>query len=203
MKKLLLATILLFAFIQKPFAQTTAMGPVERKFTDALCTCIGEIDQSKLTTAKEASDAFMNCFMAKSDMFVDLAAEKHVDMEDQQAMHKLGTEIGKNLVAEKCPGFLKLAVKMSGKTETEANTTEGSFKRVENKGFNYIVLTGADGSEKSFLWLRQFTGSEIFMADTAKYTGKNLRISWREIEVYLPQAKGYYNVKEITGIEVL
>ncbi|WP_461453499.1 hypothetical protein [Mucilaginibacter sp.] len=206
MKKILLLSLLLFVLTQKPFAQTTASGPVERKLTGALCSCIGTIDQSKLTTAKEATDAFMKCFLAQSDLLVDLAAEKHVDMEDKQAMHELGVEIGKELVKEKCPGFLTLAVKMSGKTDDDippVNAMEGTFKRINNKGFNFIVLTDGSGNEKTFLWLRQFAGSEKFMGETTKYIGKKLKISWQDIEVYLPQAKGYYKVKEITGIEVL
>jgi hypothetical protein len=36
-----------------------------------------------------------------------------------------------------------------------------------------------------------------------KLAGKKIDITWQEMEVYLPQAKGYYVVKEITGITVL
>ena len=88
----------------------------------------------------------------------------------------------------------------SEKNNQGTGSTTGTFKRIDNKGFNYIVIT-ENGNEKSFLWLTQFAGSEKFMDNTTSLTGKNLNVSWKEIEVYLPQAKGYYKVKEITGID--
>ena len=39
------------------------------------------------------------------------------------------------------------------------------------------------------------------MNGTTALTGKNLKITWEEIEVYLPQVKGYYKVKEITRVD--
>ncbi|MEO6633843.1 MAG: hypothetical protein ABIN13_19020, partial [Mucilaginibacter sp.] len=58
-------------------------------------------------------------------------------------------------------------------------------------------------SEKSFLWLREFPGSDKFMNSPAQLKGKKLKVTWHEMEVYLPQAKGYYKVKEITAIDFL
>jgi hypothetical protein len=205
MKKISLILLLCASFFNS--RAQTQIGPVEQKFTDALCGSLNQLDMSKINSSKEADQAFMQCFMAHSDMFSALADEKKVSMEDQQAMHDLGVGIGKNLLNEKCDGFLKLAVKMADKSSdnenAESSTTEGAFKRVDNKGFNYIVITDDTGNEKSFLWLRQFPGSENFMNGTGKYIGKKLKISWLEMEVYLPAANGYYNVKEITGIGVL
>ena len=86
--------------------------------------------------------------------------------------------------------------------EEAVGASTGKFKRIDNKGFNYIVITGSGGNEKSFLWLRQFPGSENFMNGSLKYIGKNVTIKYQEIEVYLPQAKGYYRVKEITSLDI-
>ena len=109
---------------------------------------------------------------------------------------------------QNCTAFLSLSVAMAKKNGNdqsmlETHSTTGSFKRIDIKGFNYFVINDENHSEKSFLWLRQFPGSESFMGGTIKFAGKKLKINWQEIEVYLPQAKGYYKVKEITGIEVL
>ena len=124
-------------------------------------------------------------------------------MDDDNAMHDLGIDIGKDLLKEKCEDFMKLAVKMAQKDDAETkSTTEGKFKRIDNKGFNYIVLTDNNNQEKSFLWLRQFPGSESFTTNTAQYLGKRIKIDWKEIEVYLPQARGYYKVKEIISLDV-
>ena len=53
------------------------------------------------------------------------------------------------------------------------------------------------------MWLKQFAGSETFIGVTTKFAGKKIKISWQEIEVYLPAAKGYYKVKEVVAIDIL
>jgi len=205
MKRILSVLIFSIFYAVALHAQTTAMGPAEKKLTDSLCSCITHLDQNKIHTKKEAMDAFMDCFTKQSDMLVEVTQEKNLSMEDNAAMHSLGVEIAKNLMNEKCAGFMQLAVKMAQKGDagSEASSTEGKFKRIDNKGFNYIIVAGDDNQEKSFLWLEQFSGSENFMSNPASLAGKTLKIDWKEIEVYLPGSKGYYKVKEITGITVL
>jgi hypothetical protein len=204
MKRFLPVLIFSIFYAATLHAQTAAMGPVEKKLTDSLCSCITHLDQNKLHTKKEATDAFMDCFTKQSDLLVEVAQEKKLDMTDNAAMHDLGVEIAKNLMNEKCAGFMQLAVKMAQKGDAGSSPTiEGRFKRIENKGFNYIIVADDDNQEKSFLWLQQFSGSENFMKDPENLAGKRLRIDWKEIEVYLPDARGYYKVKEITGITIL
>lgn len=202
MKKIIL--FLLVIGFGNAYAQTP--GPVEKKLTEELCNCINKLDISKITTAEQANKAFMECFMGQMDKAPDLAAERGVQMTDNDAMRKIGNDVGINLLKQKCEGFMKLAVVMAkakGGDEEVNSTTTGVFKRIDVKGFNYVVLTDAAGSEKSFLWLRQFAGSEKLTVPAVQLMKKQLKISWAEIEVYLPQAKGYYKVKEITAIEFL
>ncbi len=203
MKRFFPALIFSIFYAATLHAQTPAMGPAEKKLTDSLCSCITHLDQSTLHTKKEATDAFMECFTKQADLLVGVAEEKKLSMEDNAAMHGLGVEIAKNLMNEKCTGFMQLAVKMAQKGDAESSSIEGKFKRIDNKGFNYIIVADEDNQEKSFLWLHQFSGSETFMRDPASLTGKRLKIDWKEIEVYLPESKGYYKVKEITAITVL
>jgi hypothetical protein len=202
MKRFLPVLIYSIFYAATLHAQTPAVGPVERKITDSICNCITRLDQSKLHTKKEASDAFMDCFTKQADQLVALAEEKNVSIEDNVAMHALGVGLGKNLLNQNCQGFIQLAIKMAQKDDPGASSTQGKFKRIDNKGFNYIVLVDENNQEKSFLWLQQFTGSENFK-NPASFAGKGLKIDWKEIEVYLPEAKGYYKVKEITAITVL
>jgi len=202
MKKLLLLLLIIAGF-NIADAQTTP-GPAETKLTNALCDCITKLDKSKLTGAKEAKQAFMDCFSGQADLFPDVAAERHVEFTDHDAMKKIGADIGVNLLKQKCDGFMQLAVKMAEKDKEapETQSTTGTFKRIDTKGFNYIVIA-SEGSERSYLWLRQFPGSEKFTGITTKYIGKSMKITWQEMEVYLPAAKGYYKVKEITAVDVL
>ncbi|MGZ3766527.1 MAG: hypothetical protein ACXVB0_21645 [Mucilaginibacter sp.] len=207
MKKLLLILLLPVLFSQRSSAQADHVpGPAEKKLTDSLCAALGRLDLSKIGSGKDAEDAFMNCFMQQSSMFESVATERKVAMDDDVAMHQIGVDIGKNLLKEKCDAFLKLAMKIAEKSKSNGDessgSTYGTFKRIDNKGFNYIAVTDAGGNERSFLWLRQFSGSGKFTNGAADLAGKKLKIGWKELEVYLPQAKGYYKVKEIVSIEV-
>ena len=206
MKKnlILLITIVLLTGV-KVTAQT--IGPAQQRFLDSLCKGLSKIDVSKIKTKKEATDVFETCFESYAEQLVDVAKEKNVEITDEAAMNTIGNEIGKNLLTQKCGSFMQLAMKMAkddDSDEAAAQTTAGTFKRIDNKGFNYIVITDKAGVEKSFIWLRQFADSEKFMGTEAnKMIGKKIEITSKPIEVYLPLAKGYYAVKEITSVSFL
>lgn len=205
MKKTLLLITCLFAFSVFVNAQTKP-GPAEQKLIDALCEDLGKIDMSAIHNKQEATEAFMSSFASQSGLLMEVAQEHGVEVTDQPAMHKLGLGIGLNLMQQKCAPFIKLATLMAQNQVSEAESDQvigGTFKRIDNKGFNYLVIADKKGSEVSFLWLRQFSGSEKFMNKTALLAGKKLVVTWQEIEVYLPLAKGYYKVKEITGVQFL
>lgn len=202
LKKLAIVLLSLLAFTTSK-AQTT-IGPAEKKLTDSLCNALGRLDMSTIHTKEEANNAFMECFGRFASILIEVAEEHKVEMSDGEAMRLIGQGIGKNLMRENCPSFMKIAVKMAGKDTDEgaASSTAGTVKRIDNKGFNYVVITDQQGKEKSFLWLREFAGSDKFTGLPASYTGKKVTIKWQEMEVYLPQAKGYYKVKEITGVQL-
>lgn len=181
------------------------IGPVQRKMLDTLCNCMSKIDMTKIKTPDEADNAFSNCFNNNVDMLIDVAKEEGLDFSIPEDQEKVGALIGQNLLKDKCAIFLKLAVIMAKKDDeknVQKESTTGTFKRIDLKGFNYIVIDDA-GSQKSFLWLREFAGSDKFTGPTTTLLNKKLKITWQEIEVYLPAAKGYYKVKEITAIDIL
>ena len=181
-------------------------GPVEKQITDSICACMSRLDISKITTKQEAETAFGNCFAKQSSLLIPLAAEKKVEITDQPAMREIGIQIGKNLLNQNCEAFLKLSMVMvkdqgSDAVGLNSGTTEGVLKRIETKDFNYFVITGPDNKERKFLWLHQFPDSEKF-ANPASYIGKKISIQWQELEAYIPAAKGYFQLKEVTSISL-
>jgi hypothetical protein len=206
MKKLLLVAAIFSFFFQFAFAQTArVVGPVEKKVTDSICNALSRRDISKVTNKKEALALYTSCVMEHADLLQELAEESKVEFSDQSAMEKIGLNIATNLMKNNCANFIKLSAYFAEeKTNTDnlTSSTTGTLKRIDNKGFNYLVIS-ENGAEKSFLWLRQFAGSEKLNNGVAAIAGKKVKISWQEIEVYLPVAKGYYKVKEITGLNFL
>ena len=203
MKKTLFLLALIVAFYQKTNAQTK-ISANEQKLTDTICNCLTKVDLSKITSKKDAIAVFTDCFTKRTDLLMQLANEKHIDPADRPSMRQIGVDIGKDLLSENCVAFTNISVKMAQKDNEQAGeeVSEGEFKRIDVRGFNYIVLADSTSREKSFIWLRQFPGSEKFMNGGTAYIGKNVKIKYQELEVYLPQARGYYKVKEIVSLNV-
>ncbi|MDX5348029.1 MAG: hypothetical protein LPJ89_03265 [Hymenobacteraceae bacterium] len=206
MKQLLSTCIFLFLFTTIGFAQKTP-GPAEVAITDSICNCISNVDYAKITSEKSAEKVFVECIAKQPSLMVKFAEERKVSFSNQAAMRQLGEELGKNLLNTNCPGFMKLTMAMvehsEGNDEELSGVTYGKLKRIETKDFNYLVVTDDENKEKNFIWLRHFPGSDNFMNNTGKLVGKKLKIDWQEIEVYIPAAKNYYKIKEITGVEVM
>ncbi|WP_345950845.1 hypothetical protein ABDD95_05225 [Mucilaginibacter sp. PAMB04274] len=206
MQKISLLLIMAFTAITALKAQTKP-GPAEKKLTDSICNCVNQVNVSSIKTTEAANAAIMDCFTKYTSILMEIAEERKIEFTNDDAMSQIGTDIGKNLLKQNCSNFIKLSVISNKQDESASNNTSGSttgtFKRMENKGFNYIVLLDADSKERTFLWLRQFAGSENLSNRPASYAGKKVKINWKEIEVYLPQAKGYYKVKEITAVDIL
>lgn len=204
MNKFLLAAFACLFFTAGVFAQKKP-GPAEKKLTDTICACMSKVDFTKVTTKQQASTAFSACFAQHPALLVDVATERHITLTDDEGMNKIGNDVGESLMTQNCAAALKLGILMADdkKDDNEASETSGVFNRIDLKGFNYIVVTDNAHNEKSFLWLREFPGSDKFMNGAVQLKGKKLKVTWREMEVYLPQAKGYYKVKEITAIDLL
>jgi len=203
-RHLILFTILFIVFSQTVFSQTEKVVSItEKRMADSVCNSVNRLDLSKITTRNEAVAFYTQCIGDHLDILNDLAAERHVDISDKDAMRKIGVDLAFDLYKMKCTNFVKLssliAMKTVDKDTIQTNITIGALKRIDQKGFNYIVIV--DNNEKSFIWLRQFPGSEKLMNGITQYVGKKVRITWQNIEVYLPQSKGYFDVKEIKYLD--
>jgi hypothetical protein len=205
MKKTLLILINICCYYNAK-AQAT-ISPLEKALTDSICNCLVKVDIDKITNKQEATAAFTDCFARRTDLLMKLADEKHIEAGDNVGMRGLGLGIAKDLLNQNCVAFTRISVKMVQGESEQKDLTEnfmtGTFKRIDLKGFNYIVLENNSGGETSFLWLEQFSGSEKFMNGPASLIGKKLKIKYNEREVYLPVAKGYYKVKEILAVDFL
>ena len=204
MKKLPLILCLLCAFSFTRAQSDTTM----KKFVDSVCKCMGKIDLNTIKSEAEAQQAMTACFV-KDNMAVlmKLADERNIDITDQAAMRKVGEEVGMELMKQNCQAFIQLSMQLSkagGKSEVVSiSTTSGTLATVETKDFCKFIVTDNSGRRNTFYWLHHFKNSEKFMDQPSKYVGKKLKVSWQETEVYIPAAKGYFKIKEITEVQVL
>jgi hypothetical protein len=202
MKKIILSLLVLIS--GACYAQSPAkLGPTEQKLNDAICDCMTKQDLSKVITRDAAANVFSDCIMQSPQLVKQLAAERKVKLDDAQAMNAIGVEVGKSLMTQGCQAATQLAIRMSGAADISIGANEGVFKRIDAKGFAYLVIMDADQSEKSFVWLHPFDGSEKLIQSPSSFTGKKLTVRWKEVEVYIPELKAYQKVKEIIEVETL
>jgi len=208
MPRFLYSFFFLFFFTSIVFAQSQRkIGLAEQKITDSICNCVVKLDMSKITNKDEATAAYTDCILKHADLLAALASERNVELSDRKAMEAVGVDIAADLLTQNCNGFKELAILLGGgqsdSSEAKTSTVTGTLKRIETRGFNYFVIVDRTNKESSFIWLRQFPGSDEFMNGGAKHIGKRLTIQYTEMEVFLPQAKGYYKIKEIVSIKLL
>ncbi len=178
------------------------------KAAEKTCDCLNKQPVPETLNQEEFTLMITKCLtqpmMDDLDNLLKAVGEKEIS---EGAGEKIGVQIAGKLLSI-CPKFTELTMKMSEdqkKTETVVSNdatdfTVGSFTKIEQDGFNYIYLKTSEGKTESFLWMKYFKGSDKFEGDTTALVGKKIKVLWKETEVYLPKAKGYYKLKEIVEI---
>lgn len=205
MKKILLSQLILTLTL---FASAQDTSTTMQKATADICSCLSKI-KVDTSNIKQYKSAALTCFTTGAmEHIVTLAEERNIDVADNKAMRGLGIEIGKELIKEKCPGYITFAKitaeeKEETKTDVEEHTTSGKLVKVDKKEFVYLVVKDHSNRDYNFIWMEYFNGSEKFFGNKLDaLVGKNITISWTEKEVYMPKANNYFKLKEIMGIQL-
>lgn len=77
--------------------------------------------------------------------------------------------------------------------------TLGTFKEISWGDYPHFVMTDKKGNEISFFCT---DACGPFMDAPKKFEGKKVRVRWREIEKYIPEAGGVLPIREIVAIEL-
>lgn len=208
MRQIILVFALVFAFVLSAQAQDKG---VEKAYSEA-CTCFKDLKKSKLNE-NEKKEKGMECLQTVMLKNIDaLAKESGYKMSElnEETGRAIGEKFGRNLVT-KCPEsveFFMVAGKEAmaeGKVPEMAaylstGTTDGTFVRLETSGDSpKLIVKTSDGSEESFLWIRQFNGSDNLEKQYKTLANKKVSVKWGEFSKYVFSMKGYAKVKEITG----
>jgi hypothetical protein len=205
--KLLLSALIVFACLIAK-AQTKPLTATE-KAADVVCAKFNNVDISSKTSAEIMTmfqDALVHVF---ADNMQDLENEMGFDTMDGENGRKIGEEIGRKLLL-RCPKFIDISIKMAKEKkgdpptiEEEVSETSGTITKVISPDFTEVMVKDTQGRESTFYWLRYFKGSENFETAPVGNIGKKVKITWTEMECYLPKAHGYYKIKEIKSIDFL
>jgi hypothetical protein len=85
--------------------------------------------------------------------------------------------------------------------EVSDYSAKGKLKKIETKGYTYLIITDEQGKDQSFLWLYSFEGADKIQNEFKKYKGKSIKVYWYENSVYDAKRKQYITGKQISWIE--
>ncbi|MGB7499132.1 MAG: hypothetical protein WA897_04510, partial [Moheibacter sp.] len=114
-------------------------------------------------------------------------------------MEKFGEDVGIEMLSI-CPEiFLKFIDDYDEDDDSGFSGVElGKISGIEKKQFNVVNLESGDGSILKFLWLWDFTGSELLI--DGSYKDKWLNVVYSNIELYDAQKATYVVFKVIEAI---
>ncbi|MDX1902735.1 MAG: hypothetical protein SFU27_01150 [Thermonemataceae bacterium] len=198
MKKAILF-LLFFASVQILSAQE-----LMDKMSKSACNCI---EKKNAQNEKMTLDAMMQaCVMeAISDNMQEFMAKYGNDMQNQEKMQAVGTELGLRLMKD-CPSFTKAAMQAQGGEkagiqEATSKTISGLGEGLKMKNF-YTLTIKANGILEDFVILERFTGSEYIFGKEKEIKGKKFNVSYKEAELYNPAKKSFEKVKVITEVSL-
>ncbi|MBD2715260.1 hypothetical protein KBK19_09455 [Microvirga sp. STR05] len=122
-----------------------------------------------------------------------------------EIMNQIGTEVGAQLMQD-CPAFMALSQMVAPAPESTAATTGksvGKLGPLQGTGLARLQVQIAKGDNAEFLWLTRFPEAEEILTKLNTLQGRQVRISWQEIDIYQPQEKRFSKMREITSIELL
>jgi hypothetical protein len=121
---------------------------------------------------------------------------------------KLGERIGMVMI-KFCPDALmalagedKQLVNTNDEKSEEFKSVTGTIKSIQGDDILTLVIKDASGKTQKFIWLSNFKGSDKLI-ETKRTRGLQVKVFYKDIEVYSPQLKEYIIRKQITQIDYL
>ena len=181
---------------------------------DTLCKCItAKKDELKTASPNDIQKEVMSCFMSDGlELLMKYAQEKKVTMTDQQAMQKLGNEIGMEL-AKKCPAMMQLAINSaiadtsegSGiskiVSEGETSETQGTIVSLNTTEFPAsIQLKQKSGAVKKVYLVSEFYTDDDNFYNTGYLPGKKVVAEISAQKIFIPAKKKFVTLDVVVKL---
>jgi hypothetical protein len=210
MKKVLFA----FTFLVSCLGATSQTKTTKDVLLDTLCKCItAKKDELKSASPNDIQKEVMSCFMSDGlELLMKYAQEKKVTMTDQQAMQKLGNEIGMEL-AKKCPAMMQLAINSaiadtsegSGiskiVSEGETSETQGTIVSLNTTEFPAsIQLKQKSGAVKKVYLVSEFYTDDDNFYNTSYLPGKKVVAEISSQKIFIPSKKKFVTLDVVVKL---
>ncbi|KAA3633078.1 MAG: hypothetical protein DWQ02_13730 [Bacteroidetes bacterium] len=176
------------------------------KMADLNCQCMEEkgVDNK---TSTELTNIMTDCLT--QNLIANLAQfqqELNVEITDQEAMTKVGEQIGMKM-ATYCPNTVMALANGSIEEEVEAfdeeNTFSGQITKVSSDDLlTQLFVKTPQGKVESFIWFGAFDGDEALLELRESIIGTNVTIQYEELGIFNSKQGEYITRKIITGARV-
>lgn len=172
---------------------------IHQKVAEHTCSCLGEKTTEELEAVNlefQLGLCIIGGIFNNKVAFDQTFGGKSIQEID---MEKFGEDVGIEMLSI-CPQiFLNFIDEDDKEDDSGFSGIElGKITGIEKKQFNVINLESGDGSILKFLWLWDFTGSEILI--DGSYKDKWLNVVYSNVELYDAQKATYVIFKVIEAI---
>ncbi len=196
-------------------AQITKDSLLKVMTTEA-CEELNKKDLSKIDAKNLESEMGMLLAPAMMGHLEDIERIYGGGMTDQDAMKKMGMDLGMRL-ATKCPKFMELSMQaMSSGNKSalpkakineapsanEEASISGTLLAVNAGDITTLSIAENKGKTTKLYWLEYFDNADDLKTNSKKYLNKKVTVNYTEKSVYDFVRKNYKTIKVITSIDV-
>ena len=185
---------------------------LQQQIAAGTCECIDKKLAGRPTgtplAKEEANQVLVQCMMAASGK--NLTGIQTVygteSFSDKEVMRQLGRDVA-GVMMQSCTNFTTLSLAIVGKevpsTAATTGQTVGQLGPLRGTEAGTLELQVSKTEKASFAWLHRFAGADELLPQLNQLQGRQVRVSWQEVEMFQPSTKQYQRVHEITGISLL
>jgi len=180
---------------------------------DTLCKCItAKKDELKNASTSDIQKEVMSCFMSDGlELLMKYAQEKKISLTDQEAMQKLGNDIGVEL-AKKCPAMMQLAINSAIEEDSagsaskiikdeEVSETEGTIVSLNTTEFPAsIQLKQKNGTVKKVFLVSEFYTDDDNFYNTGYLPGKKVVAEISSQKIFIPSKKKFVTLDVVVKL---
>jgi hypothetical protein len=132
----------------------------------------------------------------------EIKSQWHLDPADKEDLEKIGYRIGQDAALDCATfrNFIKENMDAIGNTSEEENKSlSGILVKIEGQPFTYLLIRTKTGKMEKLFWMDHFEGAEKLSTEGKNLLNKEIRVGYKEQEVYDQVNNDYRKIKVLTG----
>ena len=132
----------------------------------------------------------------------EIKSQWHLDPADKEDLEKIGYRIGQDAAMDCATfrNFIKENMDAIGNTSEEENKSlSGILVKIEGQPFTYLLIRTKTGKMEKLFWMDHFEGAEKLSTEGKNLLNKEIRVGYKEQEVYDQVNNDYRKIKVLTG----